>query len=81
MLKFTGFDQCIIGTACVWHPDGTRIDRLVYDGDMIMAQLMHQDGMEYEEAQEHIAFIMEGGYVGPQTPIVIWPWNEDDADL
>ena len=78
MLKFTGYDNCIIGKACVWHPDGNRVDRMVYDGEALLAQLMHQDGMEQEEAMEWIEYNMEGAYSGPDTPIVLWPWDPDD---
>ena len=75
MLKFTGFDQCIIGKACVWHPDGTRVDTLIYDGQLLLAQI-HED-MTWEEAMEWIEYNMEGAYSGPDTPIVLWPWDPD----
>jgi hypothetical protein len=76
MIKFTGYDKAIIGPALVWSSDGNRVDRLVYDAEAIRKILMSQDGMTAEDAREYIEFNMEGGYVGPDTPVIVWP--EDD---
>jgi hypothetical protein len=39
--------------------------------------------MSHEEAREHIEFNIEGGYLGPETPILVWSediWDEDDEE-
>ena len=81
MLKFDGYDTCLIGVATVWHPDGTRVDRLVYDGDRILELLMEEDGdLSLDDAREHVSFNMEGAYVGPDTPIIVWPEEMESVD-
>jgi hypothetical protein len=42
---------------------------LVYDRDEIVRLLTRE--MTEEEAEEHIAYNIEGGYVGPGTPILL----------
>lgn len=71
MIKFDGFDEAILGPALIWHPDGSRVDVLVYDAEKIREILM-RDGCTPEEAREFIEFNIEGGYLGPATPIVVW---------
>ena len=39
-----------------------------------------KDGMTAEEAREYIEFNIEGAYMGPDTPILVWMedlWDED----
>ena len=79
MLKITGHDDAIIGPAMIWG-NGERISVLVYDAEAIRATLMHRDGMDAEEAREYIEFNIEGAYMGPDTPILVWLddlWDED----
>jgi hypothetical protein len=33
---------------------------------------MDRDGMDEEEAREFIEFNIEGAYMGPHTPVVVW---------
>ena len=75
MMKFIVYDQCIVGKACVWHPDGSQVDRLIYDGHALLAFL--HENLSLEEAMEWIKHNMEGAYVGPDTPIVLWPFDSD----
>ena len=84
MLKIDGHDDAILGPALIWGMDkkggGIRISVLVYDAEAIRATLMHRDNMEADEAREYIEFNIEGAYVGPDTPILVWPddlWDED----
>ena len=80
MLKIDGHDDAVIGPALVWG-NGTRIYVLVYDADLIRATLMTRDGMTAEEAREYIEFNIEGAYMGPDTPILVWPddcWEDYD---
>ena len=84
MLKITGHDDAIIGPAMIWGVDkkggGIRISVLVYDAEAIRATLMTRDNMEADEAREFIEFNIEGAYMGPDTPILVWMedlWDED----
>jgi hypothetical protein len=64
----------------IWGHGGTRISVLVYDAEAIRATLIHRDGMDPDEAREYIEFNIEGAYMGPDTPILVWMedlWDED----
>jgi hypothetical protein len=77
MIKYDGYDEAIIGPASIWR-DSTQVSVLVYDAEKIREILM-QDGMDAEEAREFIEFNIEGGYLGAQTPVLVWPndiWDE-----
>ena len=79
MLKIDGHDDAVIGPAMIWG-NGERIGVLVYDAEAIRDTLMKRDGMEADEAREFIEFNIEGAYMGPDTPILVWPddlWDED----
>jgi hypothetical protein len=78
MLRANGYDEAIIGSAFIWQ-DGTQVQVLVYDAEDIRDILMSQDGMSTEEARDFIEFNLEGVYLGPETPIFVWP--EDQYDL
>ena len=84
MLKITGHDDAILGPAMIWGMDkkggGIRTNVLVYDAEAIRATLIHRDGMDPDEAREYIEFNIEGAYMGPDTPILVWLedlWDED----
>jgi ABC-type lipoprotein export system ATPase subunit len=36
---------------------------------------MDTDGMDDEEAEEYCSYNIEGAYVGPHTPIIVWPYE------
>jgi hypothetical protein len=79
MLKITGHDDAILGPAMIWG-NGERISVLVYDAEAIRTTLMERDNMEADEAREFIEFNIEGAYMGPDTPILVWPddlWDEE----
>jgi hypothetical protein len=79
MLKITGHDDAILGPAMIWG-NGERISVLVYDAEAIRMTLMERDNMEADEAREFIEFNIEGAYMGPDTPILVWPddlWDEE----
>ena len=78
MIKYTGYDEAIIGPASIWR-DSTTVSVLVYDAEKIREILM-RDGMDAEEAREFIEFNIEGGYLGIETPVLVWPndlWDEE----
>ena len=70
MLKADGFDDCILGRVerCGQEP------YLVYDVDMVIGQLVNDDGISTEEAWEHFYFNIQGAYVGAGTPGFVHPW-------
>ena len=79
MLKITGHDDAILGPALIWG-NGERISVLVYDAEAIRMTLMERDNMEADEAREYIEFNIEGAYMGPDTPILVWLedlWDEE----
>lgn len=84
MKKIDGFDEALIGMASVWQKEGegaTRIHTLVYNGDSIAATLIHRDGLEYEEAMDHIEFNMASAHVGDDTPIIVFPMTWDEIEV
>jgi len=77
MIKYNGYDEAIIGPASIWR-ESTQVSVLVYDAEKIREVLM-RDGMDAEEAREFIEFNIEGGYLGIETPVLVWPndiWDE-----
>lgn len=72
MKKWDGYDEAIIGPANIWHKKG-QSEVLVYNAETIRNILMSRDGMTFEDAREFIEFNIEGAYIGPDTPILVWP--------
>ena len=78
MIKYDGYDEAIIGPAYIWR-DQTTVGVLVYDAEKIRDILM-RDGMDADEAREFIEFNIEGGYLGIETPVLVWRedlWEEE----
>ena len=78
MIKYDGYDEAIIGPASIWRGN-TVVGVLVYDAEKIRSILMTRDNMSAEEAREFIEFNIEGGYLGEETPVLVWPddlWDE-----
>ena len=72
MKKWDDLDEAIIGPAMVWQKN-SHIEVLVYNAEVIGNILMSRDVMDFEEAREFIEFNIEGAYIGPDTPILVWP--------
>lgn len=72
MKKWDDLDEAIIGPAMVWQKN-SHIEVLVYNAETIRNILMTRDGMTFEDAREFIEFNIEGAYIGPDTPILVWP--------
>lgn len=75
MKKWDGFDSAIIGTSNIWVGN-ERVDVLVYDCEKMVEQLIIKDGMSAEEAVEYIDFNIEGAYIGKDTPVLVWQYDE-----
>ena len=76
MLKLDGYDEALLGQATVWQRQGTGAELIptrIYSGPKIIGILMDRDGMTEFDAHEFLSFNIEGGYVGPDTPIIAWP--------
>jgi hypothetical protein len=82
MLKIDGFDEALIGPAYIWGTNGCHVQVLVYDAEEIRKILVQRDGMDEEDAREYIEFNIEGAYMGPHTPILVWRhdmfWEDHD---
>lgn len=70
MRKIIGYDDSVIGPAMIWH-NNTQVEVLVYDAESLRNKLV-SEGMSREEAREYIEFNIEGAYMGPDTPILVW---------
>ena len=74
MLKADGLDAAIIG---VGHRCG-KDPLLVYDTARVVKILMERDGMDQDEAEEFMEFNITGSWIGEETPIWVYPYNEDE---
>jgi hypothetical protein len=70
--KWDDLDEAIIGPASIWT-NKTQVEVLVYNAEVIRNILMSRDGMTFEDAREFIEFNIEGAYIGPDTPVLVWP--------
>lgn len=73
MKKWEGFDDAIIGPAFIWAKQTSHVEVLVYNAEVMRNILMSRDGMTFEDAREFIEYNIEGAYIGPDTPILVWP--------
>ena len=80
VVSMDGLEKAIIGRSCIWDSSGRQEDCLVYSGEKIVAILMARDGMDADEAFEFIEFNIQGAYVGPQTPIIMWSQFVEDLE-
>jgi hypothetical protein len=71
MKKWDDLDEAIIGPAK--SGNRTQVEVLIYNAEIIRNILMKRDGMDFEEAREFIEFNIEGAYIGPDTPVLVWP--------
>lgn len=79
-LKIEGHDDALVGISDVWDTSGKREERFVYNGEVIAQTLMQRDGMDIGSAMEFIATNIEGAYVGPNTPIIVWPTYGEEEE-
>ena len=83
------YDRCVVALAQAHPEDAWARNRLlgedapcvaVYDRDaLVKAILVGFDGGECEDAAEWVDFNMAGGWLGPNTPIVVsWSASDDE---
>ena len=66
-VTFHGFCDCVVGYASQFNSPPV----VVYDHEMMLEQLMRQDGMDYTEAYEYLSFNVEGLWAGEFTPMIM----------
>jgi hypothetical protein len=74
-LLLDGFDDALIGFA-------QRVSEpvvAVYAWSKIVDILMSEDEMTWEEAEEYAQFNIAGAWIGPQTPILVYPMDGYDS--
>lgn len=76
MVRFAGFDNCIVGYTDSWSGNA-RVERIIYSAEKIIDVLMRDGHMERTEAWEYLEFNMAGAYVGEDTPIILYPHVEN----
>lgn len=75
--QFSGLKAALIGWAEPWqpcenYPGAERPVRLIYSAAKCIKVFMERDGMDYEGALEWLTTNTEGGYLGTDTPIVMY---------
>ena len=68
-----GYDECILG---VTEAGPNEVSRVVYDLEAMIAQLIKEDDMDWEEAWEWLAYNTIGAGV-PSGPIYVWTAQDD----
>jgi hypothetical protein len=77
MLKADGLEDALLGQMVVDRWADQPHEVLVYSVEKILNVLMERDGMTSEEAQEYFDFNIEGAYVGPGTPVYVYPFYKE----
>jgi len=73
MLKADGFDEAIIGMCSDIATSG---ERLIYDANKCIDILIRDHEMSEMEAIEYFEFNVSGAYVGENTPIWLYPYED-----
>lgn len=73
-LMFDGLDRAVLGMGVRCGGPGV----VVYDRGRIVRLLVERDGMTEEQASEFCSVNIEGGWLGPRTPIVVERIEEDE---
>lgn len=76
MLKLDGFDYALMGQADIWAPTKAGMALVtvaIYDGERMVKVLVRKK-MAEQEARDFISFAIEGKPMGPETPIIYWPY-------
>lgn len=71
MLFADGFDDAIVGVDVQSSPM-----RVIYDRQAMVAILMTEEGMTYEDAIDHLEYNVWNAYVGEGTPMYVYMMNK-----
>lgn len=74
ILLFDGFDDAVIGV----YQRCSQPLVVAYDYHKCI-QVLVADGLSEDEAEEHMSFNVEGGWIGDRTPAVIHPIDVGDV--
>ena len=74
LIKLVGCDDALIGSASVWQQN-TRVETYIYDGNKLV-KVFKKQGMSEQDAYDWIDYNIEGAYLGPATPIIMWRHHE-----
>jgi hypothetical protein len=66
-----GFDDCLLGV-CYPRAGESGIPVAVYSADMIAARLRDDGNMTSADARSFVADQIEGEWIGPGTPRIVW---------
>lgn len=66
-VTFDGFSECVVGYASQFNSEPV----VVYDHELMLEQLMREDGMTCEDAYEYLSFNVEGLWAGEFTPMIM----------
>ena len=72
MIQYNDLKSAELGIASVWDSNGYRVDRMIYSAEEIINLYKNRDNMTEEQAIEFIEFNTDGGYLGKDTPIIVW---------
>ena len=72
MIYYDDLKSAELGISSVWDSSGSRIDRVIYSAEKIIKLYKKRDKMTEEQAIEFIEFNTDGGYLGEDTPIIVW---------
>ena len=63
-LKIDGFDDCVVGFVERFGTDPV----ICYNRDKMIAKIMQQEAMSFEQAFEHFDYNIYGSWMGSNTP-------------
>ena len=69
VIRIKGFEACELGACKTWD-NGRLVTRVIYDGQMMIDQLVEQ-GESWENAVESVNNEVVGEYCGDSSPIVL----------
>lgn len=72
MICYNDLNEAELGIASVWDSNGCRVERMIYSAEEIIKLYQKRDNMTEEQAMEFIEFNTDGGYLGKDTPIIVW---------
>jgi hypothetical protein len=72
--RIKGFETCELGACKTWD-NGRLVTRMIYDGELMIAQIMEEHGDTWEEAAESVGSEVVGNYIGDSSPIVMMRVN------
>jgi hypothetical protein len=75
-LKADGFDDACLGYAENRGSDGPVA---VYSRRRCIA-ILATEGMSYDDAEEYFDYNVSGAYMGPNTPLFLEEWDEEDQE-